>query len=311
MGEQTPFRIGASLLASRRQQLLLEWSGLLGIKGGVMKVAAVQMDVTILEKQRNLEKILAKLEAAARAGAGIVVFPECALTGYCYASKEEADPVAETVPGPSLEKLWEAAKSLDCTAVVGLLERDGNQMYNAAAVVTPQGIADTFRKLHLPFLGIDRFVAPGDKPFPVFETLHGKIGINICFDCSFPEAGRVLKLKGVQLLAIPTNWPIGSDSWQHTPKVRATENHFNVAVADRVGEERGFRFSGHSQIIDFTGKVHAEAGETEETILFADLDLVGADRNRVVRVPGQWEFDRIAARRPEMYGPLTEGPEGA
>jgi predicted amidohydrolase len=80
----------------------------------------------------------------------------------------------------------------------------------------------------------------------------------------------------------------------------------NVVAANRVGEERGFRFVGHSQIVDFTGKTLAEAGETEETILFADLDLVGADRNRVVRVPGQWEFDRMAARRPEMYGPLAE-----
>jgi len=271
-----------------------------------MKVAAVQMDVEILQKQGNLEKILANLEAAALAGAEIVVFPECALTGYCFASKEEADPVAEPVPGPSTEKLWAAAKSLGCTAVVGMLERDGDRIFNVAAVVTPQGIAGTFRKLHLPYLGIDRFVALGDRPFPVFATSQGKIGINICYDCSFPEAGRVLKLKGVQLLAIATNWPIGSDSWQHTPKVRATENHFHVVVADRVGEERGFRFAGHSQIVDFMGKVYAEAGETEETILFAELDLPAADRNRVIRVPGQWEFDRIAARRPEMYGPLTE-----
>ena len=271
-----------------------------------MKVAAVQMDVKILEKQGNLEKILDSLESAARDGAGIVVFPECALTGYCFAGKEEADPVVESVPGPSSEKLWQAAKALDCTAIVGLLERDGDRVFNAAVVVTPQGIAGTYRKLHLPYLGIDRFVTPGDKPFPVFETAHGKIGINICFDCSFPEAGRVLKLKGVQLLAISTNWPVGSDSWQHTAKVRATENHFHVVVADRVGEERGFRFAGHSQIVDFTGKTLAEAGETEETILFADLDLAGADRNRVVRVPGQWEFDRISARRPEMYGPIAE-----
>jgi predicted amidohydrolase len=276
-----------------------------------MKVAAVQMDITILDKQRNLGKILAGLESAACAGAGIVVFPECALSGYCFTGREEADAVAEPVPGPSSEKLWAAAKSLDCTAVVGMLEREGDRMFNAAVVVSPQGIAGTYRKLHLPYLGIDRYVALGDKPFPVFETLHGKIGVNICYDCSFPEAGRVLKLKGAQLLTIPTNWPIGSDSWQHTPKVRALENHFHVVVADRVGEERGFRFSGHSQIVDFTGKVHAEAGETEEIILFADLDLAGADRNRVVRVPGEWEFDRIAARRPEMYGPITERGEGA
>jgi predicted amidohydrolase len=271
-----------------------------------MKVAAVQMDVKILEKPINLQKIIAGLESAARAGAGIVVFPECALSGYCYASREEAGAVAEPVPGPSSEKLWAAAKRFDCTAVVGMLEREGDRLFNAAVVVTPQGIAGTYRKLHLPFLGIDRYVDPGDKPFPVFETLHGKIGVNICYDCSFPEAGRVLKLKGTQLLTIPTNWPIGSDSWQHTPKVRATENHFHVVAADRVGEERGFRFSGHSQIVDFTGKVHAEAGETEETVLVAELDLVGADQNRVVRVPGQWEYDRIAARRPELYGLIAE-----
>jgi len=271
-----------------------------------MKVAVVQMDVKILEKQRNLEKVLDGFESAARAGAGIVVFPECALTGYCFASKEEAEPVSEPVPGPSTEKLWAAATSLDCTAVVGLLERDGERIFNAAAVVTPHGIAGTFRKLHFPYLGIDRFLDPGDKPFPVFETAQGKIGINICFDCSLPEPGRVLKLKGAQLLAIPTNWPMGSDVWQHTPRVRAAENHFHVLAADRVGEERGVRFAGHSQIVDFMGKLLAEAGETEETILMADLDLAAADCNRVVRVPGQWEFDRIAARRPEMYGPITE-----
>jgi len=271
-----------------------------------MKVAAVQMDIKILEKEKNLEKILDCMESAAQAGAGIVVFPECALTGYCFTGLEEAAPVAEPVPGPASEALAAAAKKLDCTAVVGMLERDGDRIYNAAVVVTPLGIAGTFRKLHLPYLGIDRFVALGDKPFPTFETTHGKIGINICFDCSFPEAGRVLKLKGIQLLAIATNWPIGSDSWQHTPKVRAAENHFHVVAANRVGEERGFRFVGHSQIVDFTGKTLAEAGETEETILLADLDLAGADRNRVVRMPGQWEFDRIAARRPEMYGALAE-----
>ena len=271
-----------------------------------MKVAAVQMDVKILEKGRNLQKILEDLEAAAQAGAKIVVFPECALTGYCFRGREEAWPEAERVPGPATEKVAAAAKRLGCTAVVGMLERDGDRIYNAAAVITPEGILGTYRKIHLLCLGIDRFDAPGDKPFPVFESPHGKIGINICYDCSFPESGRVVKLKGAELLAIPTNWPVGSDSWQHTPKVRATENHMVVVAADRVGEERGFRFAGHSQIVDFDGQVLAEAGDIEETIIYAEVDLAASDRNRVVRVPGQWEFDRIAARRPEMYGPLIE-----
>lgn len=271
-----------------------------------MKVAAVQMDVKILDKQRNLEKALANLEAAASAGAKLIVFPECALSGYCFESKEEAWPVSESVPGPSTEKLASAAKRLDCTAVVGMLERAGERIFNSAVVVSPQGILGTYRKVHLLHLGIDRFDAPGDKPFPVFSSSHARLGVNICFDCSFPESGRLVKLNGAQVLCIPTNWPIGSDSWEHTPKVRATENHVVVIAADRVGEERGFRFAGHSQIVDFTGKVLAEAGETEETILYGEVDLAAADKNQVVRVPGQWEFDRIAARRPEMYKAITE-----
>jgi predicted amidohydrolase len=275
-----------------------------------MKVAAVQIDVTILEREKNLERILQRLEMAAHEGAGLAVFPECALSGYCFTSKAEAWPAAETVPGPSTERIAEAARRLNISAVVGLLERAGDVIYNSAAVISPRGILGTHRKVHLLCLGIDRFDLPGDKPFPVFEIPDGdktaKIGVNICYDCSFPESGRVLKLKGAQLLAIPTNWPIGSDSWQHTPKVRATENHMVVVAADRVGEERGFRFSGHSQIVNFGGQVLGEAGETEETILYGDVDLAAANNNRVIRVAGEWEFDRMAARRPEMYAEITK-----
>jgi predicted amidohydrolase len=274
-----------------------------------MRVAAVQMDVKILEKERNLERILAHLERAARAGAKLVVFPECALCGYGFASREEALPAAEEVPGPSTERILAAAKTLGCTAIVGLLERAGKQIFNSALVVTPQGVLGTYRKLHLPCLGIDWHAAPGDKPFPVFPTPHGRIGISICYDCSFPESGRILKLKGAQILAIPANFPVGSDIWEHTPPVRASENHLYVIASDRVGEERGFRFAGHSQIVDFTGKKLAEAGETEETIIYGHIDPAAADCNRVVRQPGVWEYDRIAARRPEMYTALTERPD--
>jgi len=274
-----------------------------------MKAAAVQMDVKIFAKEHNLHQILSRLEQAAKAGAKLVVFPECALSGYCFVSLEEAAPVAEEVPGPSTEKILAAARRWECTVVVGLLERAGEQIFNAAAVVTPQGILGTYRKLHLPCIGVDWHTAAGDTPFPVFATPHGKIGISICYDCSFPESGRVLKLKGAQILAIPTNWPIGSDSWQHTPPVRATENHLYVIACDRVGEERGFRFAGHSQIVDFMGKKLAEAGETEETIIYGEIDAAAADANRVVRQPGLWEFDRIAARRPEMYSALTDRPD--
>jgi predicted amidohydrolase len=187
-----------------------------------------------------------------------------------------------------------------------MLEREGEALYNAAAVITPAGILGMHRKLHMPCLGIDWFNDPGDRPFRVFETAGAKLGVNICFDCSFPESGRVLKLLGAELLTIPTNWPVGSDMWLHTPHVRAAENHFYVAVANRVGEERGFRFAGHSMIVDVMGKVLAEAGDAEETIVYGEIEPALADQNRVIRVPGKWEVDRIGARRPEMYSPIAE-----
>lgn len=271
-----------------------------------MKVAAVQMDIRILEKELNLRRILEELARARRAGAELIIFPECALTGYCFTSLDEARPMAETIPGPSTEKLAAAAQILECTVVVGLLESEGERIYNSAIVVGPGGLLGVHRKAHLPCLGIDWRTTPGDTPLQVFDTAHGRVGVNICFDVSFPEAARVLKLRGAQLLAIPTNWPVGSDIWAHTPNVRATENHFHVVAANRVGEERGWRFAGHSKIVDFAGKVHAEAGEAEETILYAELDLPAADQNRVIRVPGVWEYDRMAIRRPELYGPITE-----
>jgi predicted amidohydrolase len=274
-----------------------------------MKVAAVQMDIQILDKERNLGKILGYLEKAAKVGAKLAVFPECALSGYGFTSREEARPATEEIPGPSTEKVLAAAETLNCTAVVGLLERAGDQVFNSAIVATPRGFLGTYRKLHLPCLGIDWHAAPGDKSFPVFATPHAKIGISICYDCSFPESGRILKLKGAQILAIPTNWPLSSDTWEHTPPVRASENHLYVIASDRVGEERGFRFAGHSQIVDFTGKKLAEAGESEETIIYGDIDPAAADCNLVVRQPGVWEYDRIAARRPEMYSVLTERPD--
>src|SRR5438094_6588082 len=157
-----------------------------------MKIAAVQTDVKIFEKGRNLGRVLADLETAARAGAKLVVFPECALTGYCFASREEAGPLAETVPGPSTEKIAAAAKRVGCTVVVGMLERSGERIYNAAAVISPEGVAGTYRKVHLPYLGSDGFSALGVRPFPVLTPPQARRVLDSSYHCSSPELRRIL-----------------------------------------------------------------------------------------------------------------------
>src|SRR5579884_3610190 len=115
-----------------------------------MKIAAVQMDIKILDKAANLARILQTFETAAQNGAQIVVFPECALTGYCFESLEEARPLAEPVPGASTQQIAQAAQRLHSTAIVGMLEADGDKIYNAAAVISPEGILARIAKFICP-----------------------------------------------------------------------------------------------------------------------------------------------------------------
>src|SRR5262249_33131325 len=171
------------------------------------KIACVQMDIEIGNVESNRRKMIERLQASAEAGATLVVFPECALTGYCFESLEEAAEFAEPLDGRSAETFAESCSQTGAHVVVGFIERDGSNYHNAAMVVGPNGAIGSYRKVHLPSLGVDRFLNPGDRPFAVFELPMGKVGVNICYDVNFPEGPRVLKLLGAELILIPTNWP--------------------------------------------------------------------------------------------------------
>src|SRR5205809_873531 len=116
------------------------------------KIAAVQMDCRIGNVPDNLENILIRLREAAKAGARLVIFPECILTGYCFNSKDEAWPFAETIPGPATDRLAKECRNLGVWCVVGLLERrpEDGALFNAAVLVGPQGLQASYRKIHLP-----------------------------------------------------------------------------------------------------------------------------------------------------------------
>ena len=272
-----------------------------------MKVAAVQMEPKILEKERNIARCLKLMRTTAKEGAQLIIFPECALSGYCFASLAEAIPVAEPVPGPSSDKIASLCRELNAYVIVGLLEKDKNRYYNAAAFIGPQGLVGKYRKIHLPHLGIDRFVTAGDLPFTVYETGLGRIGMAICYDANFPESCRTLALQGADLIALPTNWPQGAES---VPEVviptRALENHVFCIAANRVGKERGFSFFGRSKICHWVGITLEEGKMGEEDILYADIELADAREKRLVLEPGEFEVDFISHRRPDFYGRLAQ-----
>jgi predicted amidohydrolase len=270
-----------------------------------MQVAVAQIDPQLGEKERNLATCFARMEEAAAAGAQLLVLPECAIPGYMFASGEEALPYAEEIPGPSSEALERECARLDLYVVCGLLERDGDTLRNAAVFVGPDGLIGSYRKTHLPFLGVDRFVVPGDT-LPVFETPLGRIGIEICYDLRFPEVTRTLALKGADVVAHPTNFPMAAKVQTELITVaRAAENRIYLLTANRVGKERRGEFCGWSQIVDPYGKRLAEADEREETLLVGEVDLEKA-RDKDYVIPGEYELYLFGHRRPELYGALVE-----
>ena len=272
-----------------------------------LKIAAVQMDPKLGATAENLSAILARLDEAAGNGARLVVFPECALSGYGFGSREEAMEHAEPIDGPSVAKVAEACARHDAHAVFGLLERDGDRLYNACALVGPEGLVGSYRKVHLPFLGVDRFADAGDRPFAVHDAGGVKVGMHICYDGAFPEASRVLALLGAELLVLPTNWPTHSEcAAEHMMSCRAMENVVYAIAVDRVGQESGFRFIGRSSIVDTGGNRMAFASPDREEILYAEIEPAKARQKRLVRRPGLHEIDRFADRRPGFYGVLAE-----
>jgi predicted amidohydrolase len=271
-----------------------------------MLVAVAQVEPKLGEKERNLETCLARIEEAAAAGAQLIVLPECAIPGYMFSSADEALPFAEEIPGPSTALLEREARRLGLHVVCGLLERDDEGLRNAAVLVSPDdGLIGKYRKTHLPFLGVDRFVVPGDE-LPVWDTPLGRIGIEICYDLRFPEVTRTLALRGADLVAHPTNFPVAARIQTELITVaRAAENRVYLLTANRVGKERWGEFCGWSQIVDPFGVRLAEADGTEETLLVADVDVEKA-RDKDYVIPGEYELYLFGHRRPELYGALVE-----
>lgn len=266
------------------------------------------MDVMLGDVAANVEKIRGKLRETAEAGATLAIFPECATTGYCFEDLDEARPFAETIPGPTTETIAAACADSGVFAIFGLLEPAGDDgVFNALAFVGPDGLIGSYRKIHLPFLGVDMFSTFGDREFAVQSAGGLRVGMNICYDSAFPEPSRCLTLLGADLIALPTNWPPGAECVaRHALNTRAMENGVYFAAANRVGEERGFRFIGLSRICGPDGATLAESTDDSETILYAEIDPQRSRNKRVVRKVGEHAIDRLADRRPDLYGALTE-----
>lgn len=268
-----------------------------------MKLAVLQLDVAFGDPGENTSWAIGHLRRLKSEGVDLALFPEAFLTGYAVDDQEAANGIA--ISAEDLAPLETTCEELDIMAVVGFAERvEDGSLRNAAALFEPGQPVRIYRKTHLPDLGLDKFVRAGDE-LPLYETRLGKIGVLICFDLRPPEATRALALAGAEILLLPTNWPEGAEvSADFIAPARAGENRIFVATCNRVGTENGFRFFGHSGIYAPTGRPLAKAGEEEETLI-AEFDLAEARQKRTVNIPGRYETEVFASRRPELYGSLV------
>ncbi len=270
----------------------------------LVTVAAVQMAPRLGAREVNTETVTAEIRAAAEEGAELVVFPEAALTGYVFESREEGLAAAVSAQGPELNVIADASRDSGAFVVVGAIERDGEALFNTAFLIGPDGPVGRYRKVHTLCLGIDRFTRPGGEPFRVYDLPFGRVGLHICYDGSFPESARVLRLEGAQLLILPTNWP-RLDLKQEMVRVRAYENRAFYLAVNRAGEERGVRFEGGSAAADPDGRLLMAGGEGPGRFL-VEMDLSRADPTLEVVAPGEYELDLLQDRWPHLYRAITD-----
>ena len=270
-----------------------------------IKVAGIQCDIVLAEPAANLAAMREHIEKLAEQNIFLIAFPECFLQGYCFESLQEARDHAVTTDDESILAVQTLASEYDMHIVFGFLQRDNQKVYNSCGLATRHGDLHVYHKVHLPKLGVDQFTTPGDSFQPV-KVDGVTVGLNICYDCSFPEPARLLALQDVDLIVLPTNWPPGSGSTaDYVPNARALENNIYYMAINRVGVERGFPFIGKSKICNPDGYDMVFANHDQPEVLIAEIDVSIARNKHLIRVPDKHEIHRFADRRPDVYGAIA------
>ncbi|MFM5924544.1 MAG: N-carbamoylputrescine amidase [Novosphingobium sp.] len=278
-----------------------------------LTVAALQLALGSADEVENIVAVSMLVEEAARAGAQLILPPE--LFSGPYFCREEVEALfalaRPTAEHPSVKAMQALARRHKVAIPTSFFERDGHHYYNTCAMIGPDGeIMGTYRKSHIPDgPGYEEkyYFRPGNDGFKVWSLFGHTVGVGICWDQWYPECARVMALMGAELLLYPT--AIGSEPydadldtsrmWRRAMQGHAVSNCMPVVAANRIGDEQGQRFYGHSFITDEWGDLIAEYGAQESGYLLASLDLTRAARHRA----GMGFF---RDRRPQLYGRIAQ-----
>jgi predicted amidohydrolase len=299
-----------------------------------LRVASVQMESKAGDKAANFLKMESFIIKAAKESVNLIVFPECCITGYWFIRNLDAGELAKLAEpifdGDSSKRLIALSKKYNITIGAGLVEvgENGNY-YNSYIVALPDGQAYCHRKLQA-------FIHPLIKSgsgYTVFNTPNGfRLGVLTCYDNNINENGRIVALMGADVLLSPhqtggcrTSNPhlmgiIDADLWKNRHKnpvdikrefagekgrgwlmrwlpSRAHDNGMFLVFANGVGVDDDEIRTGNAMILDPYGRIITETTEADDDMVMADLDYELLEHS----TGREW----IAARRPELYGPLT------
>jgi N-carbamoylputrescine amidase len=280
-----------------------------------ISVALIQMSCSA-DPARNLRTALDKIASAAKKGAKLVCLPELFRSLYfCQKQDYKCFQLAEPIPGPTTQALSNAAKKHKITLVSSLFEkRAGGLYHNTAVVFGPNGkILGTYRKMHIPDdPGFNEkfYFTPGDTGFQPIDTPAGRLGVLVCWDQWYPEAARLMALRGAQILIYPTaiGWARGEkkevcqdqrSAWQTIQRSHAIANGLFVLSINRTGRENNLDFWGTSFISNPIGHVVSEALSDRPEILHATLNLSETTTTRQ-----HWPF--LRDRRIDAYAGLDQ-----
>lgn len=286
-----------------------------------LKVALLQ-EVNHGSRDANLDAIEAGLRKAATAGAQLVLLQELH-NGPYFCQHESVDEFdrAESIPGPSTERIGQLAEELKLVVVASLFERRAAGLYHNTAVVFDRSaaIAGRYRKMHIPDdpAFYEKFYfTPGDLGFEPIATSVGKLGVLVCWDQWYPEGARLMALAGADLLLYPTaiGWDLADEqaekdrqreAWITVQRGHAVANGLPVLACNRTGFEsapdggRGIQFWGSSFVAGPQGEFIARAGSDAPELLLADVDLARSENVRRI-----WPF--LRDRRIDAYADLVK-----
>ena len=282
------------------------------VKSGLIQISIPKSegDGTIEEiKEAIIQKHIPFIEEAGKQGVQILCLQEIFTTPYfCPGQDAKWYASAETIPGPTVERMQQYAKKYQMVMVVPIFEKQqAGVLYNTAAVIDADGTyMGKYRKTHIPHTSgfwEKFFFRPGNLGYPVFETVYAKVGVYICYDRHFPEGARALGLNGAEIVYNPSATVKGLSQylWKLEQPAHAVSNGYFMGCVNRIGIEKPWdlgEFYGSSYFVDPRGQIVATASEDKDELLVTEIDL-----ELIEEVRATWQFFRD--RRPEAYKELT------